>query len=407
MKRFAILLIVMFSGLLQLKAQPINFGDSTIVSLITCDPGDEIYAKFGHTAIRIKDTEGTDLVYNYGLFDFRTEHFYWKFLRGHTDYLLGVSRTVDFLNEYISRNSSVFEQVLNLNKEEKLKLIHLLDVNYQPQNRTYRYNFIFDNCATRPQDIILEAITGVIVDHKNTTDETYRDIIEKYLKNDAWADLGINILLGIDADKLAGEQGEIFIPGNLKSFFQRATILSFDNGNNERRLVKSAEILVQSIPSQTTKTHWLFHPFSFTMVWLVLGIILTFLKEKKSSVYRVFDTILYFFTGIAGLIIMFFSFFSEHPMVSDNLNLLWLNPLNLVVAFMIWHSKTRKLLFFYNMIYLLLILTYVILNVFFVHSIVPAVIPLIALVFLRTLRREERLLHILITPTSDGLKWKK
>jgi len=116
MKWIKFFLIVMFLASQQLNAQQINFGDSTVISLLTCEPGDEIYAKFGHTAIRIKDTEGQDLVYNYGIFDFRTENFYWKFLRGHTDYMLGVSRTEDFLNEYRSRNSIVWEQELNLKR---------------------------------------------------------------------------------------------------------------------------------------------------------------------------------------------------------------------------------------------------------------------------------------------------
>ena len=398
---------MMLFGLHQLNAQQINFGDSTVVSLLTCEPGDEIYAKFGHTAIRIKDTEGLDLVFNYGLFDFRTENFYWKFLRGYTDYMLGVSRTEDFLNEYRNRNSSVYEQELNLNKVEKLKLIHLLNVNYEPQNRTYRYNFIFDNCATRPQDIILEAITGVIIHDMSTTDETYREIISKHLSNDAWADFGINLILGVDADQPAGEQGHSFIPGNLKSYFQNSKVLSFDDEKNERKLVSKSDILVKAIPRQEARTNWLVHPFTFTLLWLMLGIIITFLKEKKSSIYRIFDTVLYLFTGVAGLLIMVFSFFSVHPLVANNLNLLWLNPLNILAAFLLWHRGARKFLFFYNIFSLLLILICIIVSAFFVHSIVAASVPIAVLVFLRTLRREERLLHILITPTSDGLQWKK
>lgn len=407
MKWINFFLIVMFLAIHQLNAQQINFGDSTVISLLTCEPGDEIYAKFGHTAIRIKDTEGLDLVYNYGLFDFRTENFYWKFLRGHTDYKLGVSRTEDFLNEYRSRNSIVWEQELNMRKDEKKKLIHLLNVNYEPLNRTYRYNFVFDNCATRPQDIIQEAITGVIVDDKVTSDETYREIITKYLSNDAWVDFGINLIFGVDADKPAGELGHSFIPGNLKSYFQRAKVLSFDDGGSERKLISKSDMLVQAEPRQVAGTDWYLHPFTFALIWLILGIILTFSKEKGTKRYRVFDTVLFLITGIAGLLILIFSFFSEHPLVANNLNLLLMNPLNILVAFLLWHRRARKFLFFYNFLYLLLILIYVVITVFFVHSMALPIIPLSALIFLRTLRREERLLHILITPTPDGLKWNK
>lgn len=398
---------MMLFGLHQLNAQQINFGDSTVVSLLTCDPGDEIYAKFGHTAIRIKDTEGLDLVFNYGLFDFRTENFYWKFLRGYTDYMLGVSRTEDFLKEYSIRNSSVHEQVLNLDRGEKLKLIHLLNVNYEPQNRTYRYNFVFDNCATRPQDIILESITGVIVHDLPASDETYREIISKHLKNNVWADFGINLILGVGADQPAGEQGHSFIPGNLKSYFQNSRVLSFDDEKSERKLVSKSDIIVSAVPRKEAPVNWMVHPFTFTSLLLLLGLVLTLLKEKKSRIYRIFDTVLYLFTGVGGLLIMIFSFFSVHPLVANNLNLLWLNPLNILVALLLWHRGARKFLFFYNIISMLMILIYIVVSVFFVHSIVAASVPLAVLLLLRTLRREERLLHILFTPTSEGLQWKK
>lgn len=406
MKRIGFFIIMTLFGFLPLSAQHINFGDSTIISLITCDPGEEIYAKFGHTAIRVRGTEGLDVVFNYGLFDFRTKNFYWKFLRGHTDYMLGVSRTEDFLYEYYVRNSTVYEQVLNLNMEEKQKLIHLLNVNYEPKNRTYRYNFVYDNCATRPQDIIQEALSGVIVDDVVVSDETFREIISKYLSKDAWADFGINLIFGVDADQQAGEQGHTFIPDNLKNYFQRAKIRSYDD-SEERKLVSKTEVLVQATPHQGKGTSWLVQPFTIASLWFLAGLMLTFFKESKSKIYRIFDTILYFSTGIAGLLIMAFSFFSVHPLVPNNINILWLNPLSVLIAFLLWHNGARKFLFFYNIFYLLLIIIYIIVSVFFVHSIVPATVPLLALLLLRTLRREERLLHILLTPTSDGLKWKK
>ncbi|MPM60213.1 hypothetical protein SDC9_107061 [bioreactor metagenome] len=399
--------MMLLFGVSQLNAQQINFGDSTVISLITCDPGDEIYAKFGHTAIRIKDTEGLDLVFNYGLFDFRTENFYWKFLRGYTDYMLCVSRTADFLYEYQTRNSSVYEQVLNLDRNEKNKLIHLLNVNYEPQNRVYRYNFVFDNCATRPQDIIQEAVNGAIVDNVNPSDETYREIISKYLNDDPWADFGINLILGIDADRQAGEQANSFIPGNLKNYFERAKVLPVDERRSERKLVEASEVLIQAVPRQKAEINWFFHPVTITLLFLMVGLMLTFFKERKNNLYKIFDTVLYLFTGFAGLLIMVFSFFSVHPLVANNLNLLWLNPLNILVAFLLWQRQARKFLFFYNIVSLVLILLYIVVSVFFVHSIVPAAVPLSVLVFIRTLRRLERLLHILFTPTSDGLKWKK
>lgn len=408
MKHFAVFLIVMFLGLQQSIAQQINFGDSTIVSLITCEPGEEIYAKFGHTAIRIRDTQGLDLTYNYGLFDFRTDNFYWKFVRGQTDYVLGVTSTASFLSEYKERNSTVWEQELNLDRSEKQKLIGLLKTNYEPQNRTYRYNFVFNNCSTIPQDIIFKSINGVLVDDKTASDETYREIIAKFLKDDAWVDLGINLVFGLDADKIAGEQGKVFIPENLKSYFQRAKIISMHGDGRERQLVGSLHELVQAQDRPISKTSIFLHPFTLTLFLLFAGVILTVVKvNRKNRVCRIFDTVLYLFTGVVGVVLLFFSFFSVHPLVANNIDLLWLNPLNIVVAFMLWHKGARKFLFFYNIVYLLLIIIHFVVTVFFVHAAIPTLIPLLILVFIRTLRREQRLLHILFTPSSDGLKWEK
>ena len=145
------------------KAQEMQFSDSASISILTCSPGQEVYAKFGHSGIRINDSvTKTDMVFNYGIFSFNTENFYYKFIKGETDYYLGVHPTDFFLAEYEERNSMVWEQVLNLSTTEKRKIINALIDNYRPENRVYRYNYVFDNCATRPRDKILNNITGYI-----------------------------------------------------------------------------------------------------------------------------------------------------------------------------------------------------------------------------------------------------
>ena len=112
--RKILLAITILLNVLNLSAQQISISDSAIVSLITCSPGEEIYAKFGHTAIRIIDKKNNfDVVYNYGIFSFDTDNFYYKFIKGETDYQLGIYDTRNFLPEYAQRNSMVVEQILN------------------------------------------------------------------------------------------------------------------------------------------------------------------------------------------------------------------------------------------------------------------------------------------------------
>ena len=125
------------------------------ISLLTCDPGDQLYSAFGHSAIRVLErTTGEDLVFNYGTFDFNTPYFYVKFTQRTLDYMLSVSTYERFLAEYNYYQRDVREQVLDLSPEQIERLVEFLQINYRPQNRFYRYDFFYDNCATRIRDVM-------------------------------------------------------------------------------------------------------------------------------------------------------------------------------------------------------------------------------------------------------------
>ena len=407
MKQLILTFLFVLTTIFGVNSQTISYGDSTIVSLITCEPGDALYAKFGHTALRIRDTKGVDMVYNYGIFDFRTERFYWKFVRGKTDYLLGVYPTAFFLQEYIERNSRVLEQTLDLTRDEKNKLIELLNINNLPQNRLYRYNFVYDNCATRPYEMISRSLDGVLVGEQIQTDESFREMITNYLTDTPWTETGINLLFGLDADRKVNKQLRVFLPESLMDVMQKSKVINLKNGLQERRIVSDVKTLVESKPVPAKKGLLIFHPFSISLIWFIIGAILILFKRNMDDISnKIFDTILYLVTGIGGLIIFFFMFFSEHPLVGKNLNILWLNPMNIMLAMMMWKRSPRKFLFFYNIIYLFLIMLYFAVTVFLTHSTIIEFIPLQALLFMRVVWREERLLHILFIPTDKGIQWR-
>jgi hypothetical protein len=410
MRQQFLLLIFLLTGIYNLNSQTIDFGDSTVVSLITCEPGDALYAKFGHTAIRIRDEKGTDLVFNYGIFDFRTERFYWKFMRGQTDYMLGVYPTENFLQEYRERKSTVWEQELDLSQIEKRKLTELLNINYLPQNRMYRYNFIYDNCATRPYEIISKSLNGVLVADKYHEDDSYRNLITDYLTGKPWAEMGINLVFGVDADRAVSAQASVFLPLMLKDFLQRSKVMTLNNGLQERKIVKNNMMIVEGRKMSQIETPistYIFHPFTVCFFWLIIGLILMIFKTNMDDIYnKVFDTLLYLITGLGGMLIFFFMFFSEHPITGNNLNILWLNPMNIMLSLMLWKRSPRKFFFFYNVIYLLLMILYVLVTVFISHSALTAFIPLQLLLFVRVIWREERLLHILFIPTDKGLQFR-
>ncbi len=88
---------------------------------------------------------------NWGLFDFAAPNFVYRFVKGETDYLAGASSTDRFLEIYRREGRKVVEQTLDLTPEEALRVVELTYLNLRPENRVYRYNYVLDNCATRPR----------------------------------------------------------------------------------------------------------------------------------------------------------------------------------------------------------------------------------------------------------------
>lgn len=351
MKRF-FLIFCIFLAILQTNAQQIAFSDSAVVSLITCSPGEEVYSKFGHTALRINDKRNNiDIVFNYGMFSFETENFYFKFIKGETDYQLGVYETAYFLPEYKQRNSMVWEQTLNLTINEKQRLINSLLDNYKAENRIYRYNFVFDNCATRPRDKILSSLDGYVKFDTDNDAKTFRQWIGAYVGTDTWLKFGIDLVFGIEADIPATEGESMFLPEVLMNEFQTAQI-KYRN-NQIRKLISDKKVLVSKDESKVKddETYWLFKPLSIAGILLLIGAAITLWDANRRRHLKWFDTFLLVSTGLAGCILFFLMIFSSHPLVKFNLNLLWLNPLNIVVGGLIWIKSTqlRRILFFYEM----------------------------------------------------------
>ena len=180
---------LLYIGMLSASASTM---DRVRVSLLTCAPGSEIYALFGHSAIRYENPDQQeDWVFNYGMFNFKEPNFVMRFVKGETDYQLGVIPFKYFEAEYALRGSSVYQQVLNLTNEEKESLINLLKENYHPSNRVYRYNYFYDNCTTRARDKIEESIQGKVVYPENEKVVSFRSILHEFMGDSHWSEFGI------------------------------------------------------------------------------------------------------------------------------------------------------------------------------------------------------------------------
>ena len=370
------------SGLSAVNAQGITLSDSATLSLITCSPGPQIYALFGHTAIRLVDpARGLDIVFNYGMFNFNKPNFYLKFIQGATDYELGAYETKYFLPEYRERNSSVTEQMLNLTTVEKQQLADALFVNYQPENREYRYNFVYDNCSTRPRDKILSVIKDKVVYDYVSEPQTFRNWVGTYTGENTWAKFGIDMLLGREADELSTRWSSMFLPEVLCREFGAVKIIAHDG--TTRSLVNAEKIIVPRQDS-IVKTNFLQLPITVTLTVLLLGVLLIFYEKRRKKYYKIIDSVLLIVSGLAGVIIFYLMFFSVHPLVHSNFNLLWCNPLNVLVGLFLWNRKLRSVINYFQLANVLLFFGALLVFVLSVQALNVAFIPLIVLLLVRS-----------------------
>lgn len=315
--------------------------DRVRVSLLTCEPGTEIYALFGHTALRYEDpTRDIDWVFNYGVFSFNTPNFVYRFVKGETDYQLGIVPYRYFETEYALRGSSVYQQTLNLKPEEKLRLWQVLEENYLPQNRVYRYNFFYDNCTTRARDRIEQCIDGKIEYPEARSGLSFRDIVHQYTDGHEWEEFGIDLCLGAEADRPISGREQMFAPFYMKEAAEKAVIVASDG--TRRPLVLEETKIVDAKP-EPAEPVLPFSPFAAGMILLLASIGIAAYYLHLRLIPHGWYVFLFAVQGLAGCVIAFLFFCSVHPTVSSNWLLALLNPLPLFyLPVLIYHAVKGK-----------------------------------------------------------------
>ncbi len=374
----SLLLIFLLIPFLSLKAIDEPLSDSTDVYLLTYTPGYELYNFFVHSAIRVKDpVHGLDLVYNYGTFDFSTPNFYLKFTRGKLLYQLSHS---PFELEYYQMGRvghTVYQQKMNLSQAEKQNLYENLEKNYLPENRYYKYDFIYDNCATRIRDIIEVSVQGKIVynyGEKYQQERSFRELIYPYIEDSEWISMGINLLFGNATDKIAKPYEYMFLPYYLMDIFSGAMILD-DNG--KRELLDEPVLIYQADNHEDAQGASL--PAIIFWIAFVLVVFLSIREFKGKMSLKKLDIFLFGFSGFLGVFFMSLWLWSDHRALAGNLDLLWAFPLNLVVPFYFRRWQRKKWFSVYLIFLILLIIVYV----FAVPMLFSYVIPLILLFLTR------------------------
>lgn len=315
--------------------------DRVRVSLLTCEPGTEIYALFGHTALRYEDpSRDIDWVFNYGVFSFNTPNFVYRFVKGETDYQLGIVPYRYFETEYALRGSSVYQQTLNLKPEEKLRLWQVLEENYLPQNRVYRYNFFYDNCTTRARDRIEQCIDGKIEYPEARSGLSFHDIVHQYTDGHEWEEFGIDLCLGAEADRPISGREQMFAPFYMKEAAEKAVIVASDG--TRRPLVLEETKIVDAKPEPAEPVSP-FSPFAAGMILLLASIVIAAYYLHLRRIPHGWYVFLFAVQGLAGCVIAFLFFCSVHPTVGSNWLLALLNPLPLFyLPVLIYHAIKGK-----------------------------------------------------------------
>ena len=311
-----------------------SISDSAKFYLVTCEPAKEIYERFGHSGIRVYDPiTKIDEVFHWGLFSFDTPNFVGRFISGNTDYQMGVYSTKFFLPQYVERGSSVYAQELNLTSEQKHALWAKLWDNYRPENRKYRYNFIYDNCATRPYQMILDAYERDVVSSVDLGEITYRDIINKYVAPNTLYNLGISLIVGSEADRVISIEECVSFPLYTQSVLDHTKIID----TNENVVVKT-EILHQAEFKLQYINTTAYNAFDIIAVILTLICIIFYMRKKRYM--PVLTQVILIISGLVGVIIAYLWFCSHHPLVDNNYNILWCNPLNLIFGILLFTKRT-------------------------------------------------------------------
>lgn len=373
-----VLLMVLGLGTHTLRAQADSCG--LRISLLTCSPGAELYSTFGHSALRVVDAStGTDIVYNYGVFDFYDPQFYTKFVRGKLRYYLDQEAYVDFLYAYQRENRAVREQVLSLSCAEKTAMQQFLFNNLRPENRTYAYDFLFDNCTTRLRDLILGKSGPSPFQTSDIQDgqpRTFRNHIHSYLNANRmpWAKLGIDILLGSRLDRKMTNAEAMFLPDYLEK--------ALDSSRSPQgALVAQRHLLYNRKEIQEAGGL----PFSPALLGWLLAALTLVATFTRGNAFRYLlaglDAGIFFIAGCIGILLVFMWTGTDHQVCRDNLNLLWAIPLHAVAAFFVRSRRPSwKAYFHYTaLLTILLLLSWAILP----QALNPALIPFVCIIGLR------------------------
>jgi hypothetical protein len=334
--------------------------------LFTYSPGQELYSSFGHSAIRvINPLENSDIVYNYGVFYFDDPNFYLNFVKGRLNYQLGRSSTAQTILKVKREHRNLIQNEILISREEKIGLLHALQINYLPQNRYYKYDFLYNNCATRIYEL-LDSITQhrFVANAADYNPTRFNKLVTDYLNvQHPWANLGFSLISGSQVLKKASSKESQFLPDYLLWYLDNLK----DKEAGQPMLGKPVTLV------DNNKIYEKGHGFFFCLFGvLFLGITgITIIERKTNRRLNWINWFIFFPSFILGILLLFFWIFSEHEIFAWNYQLLWANPM--ILLLLLPGTRDNRYL---NFFFLGTLLTSIILTLLFLGFYVPILVIL-------------------------------
>lgn len=350
---------------------------ATEVYLVNVGPGRDIYELDGHSAIAIKDDTLGQWAINYGVFDFDSPNFVGRFVKGETDYMCVIYPLNAFLNSYHATGRHIQADRIAMDSVQTARLMEVIRHDLAPANRVYRYNYVLDNCATRPLRAIERALGDTIIMAEAAAPTTFREVMRRNHRNYPWYQFGIDLALGSGIDRSISVRERTFAPTELMVLLPTATC-----GGSP--VVASSETWQAEDNPIEAPTPFVLSPLFVSLLVLGAAVLLTVRDIRRRRTTRWFDSALFGVFGLAGILLTYLIFVSVHEATSPNWLYVWLNPLCLVAAIGVWIKRAKSVVICYYFINFVAVLALAIAWYYLPQAGNAAFAPLIAADLLRS-----------------------
>ena len=311
--------------------------------LMTMGVGQEVWERFGHNFIGIRDRRtGTDRVYNYGVFSFRQQNFLLHFIQGRMTYWMAADDGDAVRRDYRRYGRSIWVQELDLTPAQRVALRDFLEWNAREENRYYRYDYYRDNCSTRVRDALDRVLGGAIRRQTGSVPAhtSYRLETLRLTANNLPIWTGLLAAEGQPVDRAISAWEDMFLPLALRELVRGVKVTSADG--TEVPLVASEDTVFESgVPVPVRPPSWL--P-GFLAVGVTLGGLLVVLarvtRPGGRGLFGVLAGLWGLLAGLAGLVMSLLWLLTDHAITARNENLLQISPLLLLVAVLLPFART-------------------------------------------------------------------